>query len=302
MSLAEESHCANELASYHPFVMALRPICEPVELPLGASVIAEQVKISADTAEVGRFMHFHDVAELVIFRRTTGDFIADGRRFALGDGALTFAPSMRHHDFELGGGPMEWVLIQIDPYLVESIARQSHMARLRRPFCAWPGTEELARIEALADWLSEAARDPSDPAVERIVELLLIAAARAPEGQDSTEDEQSGQVDRLLPVLEQLRSDPARLIRLENAAAMCRMSTAYFSRRFKQVLGMNFSEYARIHRLHLAARRLVTSGAAVSEIAYGLGFSSPSHFSACFFQRFGMTPRDYRHSARRRGS
>ena len=83
---------------------------------------------------------------------------------------------------------------------------------------------------------------------------------------------------------------------------MSNLSPAYFSRRFRQMSGMPFTEYSRIYRLHLAARRLVTTGAAVSEIGYDVGFSSPAHFTARFRERFGMTPREYRKSAARRGS
>jgi len=83
---------------------------------------------------------------------------------------------------------------------------------------------------------------------------------------------------------------------------MSNLSPAYFSRRFRQMSGMPFTEYSRIYRLHLAARRLATTGAAVSEIGYNVGFSSPAHFTARFRERFGMTPREYRKSAARRGS
>ncbi|HZC37046.1 MAG TPA: AraC family transcriptional regulator, partial [Sphingomicrobium sp.] len=235
-----------------------------------------------------------------LFRRVTGEFISGGRRHRLGDRAITFVPSMRHHDFVLGRGAMEWVLVQVDPYLVESLARRPALARLNRPFCAMPKSPSWARMKLLADWLVEAARVPGDPAIESIVELLLLAAAEAPEAGTGVEDAQTPHFERLLPVLEQLRSAPAEPIALEDAAAMCGLSPAYFSRRFKQATGMNFTEYARVYRLHLAARRLTTGGAAVSEIGYGLGFSSPSHFTARFRQRFGMSPREYRRSARKR--
>jgi AraC-like DNA-binding protein len=65
---------------------------------------------------------------------------------------------------------------------------------------------------------------------------------------------------------------------------------------------MTFSDYARTYRLRLAARRLVGSGAAISEIAYGVGFSSPAHFTLRFRERFGMTPRAYRASAAARSA
>ena len=42
--------------------MALRPICEPVELPLGSSVLVERVEHHADSPELGRLLHFHDVS------------------------------------------------------------------------------------------------------------------------------------------------------------------------------------------------------------------------------------------------
>jgi len=280
--------------------MTLRPICEPVELPIGASVIAEHVSVAAAAPQFEPFRHFHDVAELVLFRRVRGEFIAGGRRHPLADGAVAFAPSMHHHDYALARGAMEWVLVQIDPYVVEALAARLDLARLARPFCAVPDERARERIDLLADWLIEAARDPRDPALERIVELLLLSAAGAPEVRPGAEDERTADFERLLPALERLRSAPEAPIALRGAASMCGLSPAYFSRRFKQALGMNFTDYARVYRLHLAARRLATTGAPVSEIGYRLGFSSPSHFSARFRDRFGMTPREYRNSARSR--
>jgi len=280
--------------------MALRPICEPVELPIGAAVLAEHVTIAAETPKLGSFRHFHDVAELVLFRSVRGEFVAGGHRYQLADGAIAFAPSMHDHDYALLRGEMDWVLVQIDPYLVESLAGRAEFARLSRPFCAFPDGRTRRHLESLADWLIEAALERNDAAIQRIVELLLIAAAEAPEQESGGDDEGTAGFDRLLPALERLRSSPDKPIPLETAASICSLSPAYFSRRFKQALGMNFTDYARVYRLHLAARRLATTGSAISKIGYSLGFSSPSHFTARFRERFGMTPREYRASARTR--
>lgn len=285
-----------------PLLVTIRPICEPVELPLGTAVIAERVSVEADAPAIGPFRHYHDVAELVLFRRVRGEFMVEGRRNRLSDGAISFVPSMRQHDFVLERGAMEWVLIQIDPYFVEELARRQSTARLNRAFIAKPDEPAKLRIDALADWLIEAASEPTDPAIPALVELLLIAAAEAPEAETIAEEDPAISFDRLLPVLERLRAAPGEPITLERAAAMSNLSPAYFSRRFRQMSGMPFTEYSRIYRLHLAARRLATTGAAVSEIGYGVGFSSPAHFSARFHERFGMTPREYRKSAAGRAS
>ena len=61
----------------------------------------------------------------------------------------------------------------------------------------------------------------------------------------------------------------------------------------------NFSDYVRSYRLRLAAQRLVSGGARVSEIAFSLGFATPAHFAMLFQKRFGVSPRAYR--AGRRG-
>ena len=281
----------------------LRPICEPVELPIGASVIAEPVTVAAEAPEIGSFMHFHDVAELVLFRRVRGEFIADGRRHRLFDGSIVFVPSMRHHDFALERGEMDWLLVQIDPYIVEGLGLRTDLSALARPFCAAPDQRIRARIEMLGEWLVDAVSSGTPgAAIERIIELLLLVIAEAKPIETVSDLECSPQSERLLPALERLRTLPSEPLNLESAATLCRLSPTYFSRRFRQLFGMTFSDYSRIHRLHLAARRLVGSGAGISEIAFGVGFTSPAHFSARFRERFGMTPREYRASARARAA
>lgn len=265
-------------------------------------MLAEHVSVASDAPELGSFRHFHDVAELVLFRRVSGVFLADGRRHLLTDGAIAFVPSMQEHDYSLERGMMEWVLVQVDPYIVESLASRPELSRLGRPFCGMPSEDARARLDALADWLIEAAKQANAATAERIVQLLLIAAAESPEVEVGASVEEAAGFGRLLPSLERLRSAPHEPLTLEAAASMCSLSPAYFSRRFKQALGMNFSDYARVYRLHLAARRLATTDTPVSEVGYSLGFSSPSHFTARFRERFGMSPREYRNSTRSRSA
>lgn len=278
--------------------MVVRPICEPVELPVNSSLIAERVSVSAGAENIGRFRHFHDVAELVLFKKVEGEFLADGVSYPLGDGAIVFVPSMRQHDFILGDGAMEWVLVQIDPYLVERIAMDSD-AVFTRCLCAMPKAEAKSRLHMLADWLTESAADDRRLS-ERIVEILLLVAAETAAASPSVAAEPSEPTDRLFAALDRLRRSPSEPLDLETAASLCGLSPAYFARRFRQLFGMTFGEYARVYRLHLAARRLVDSRSSISQIAYGSGFSSPAHFSARFRERFDMTPREYRNAARRR--
>jgi AraC-like DNA-binding protein len=199
---------------------------------------------------------------------------------------------MHQHDFALDAGPRDWVLLQIEAAAGESLARLAELERLRKPFCARPGRTLGRRLQQLADWL--AGLDARDPLALPLAELLLRAAALAPPVAAEKFAIDTRGLQRLRPAKDRLRRRPADDPGAEQAAVLCAMSAAYFSRRFKQQVGMSWSDYVRTHRLHLASRRLLESGQSVAAIADSLGFSTPSHFGELFHRRFGMTPGDYR--------
>ncbi len=273
-----------------------RPICEPVELPPEAPLHVERIAQGNAAARTEPFVHFHDAHELVLFGQVTGHFDVDGRRYALTPGSIAFIPSMRQHDFMLEAGPRDWVLVQIDGAAGETLMRAAESERLRDPFCASPDPRLHQRLQLLVDWLLEL--ETGDPLALPMAGLLLRAVAMAPtvEGEKLAVDEHGLQ--RLRPAIDQLRRQPARAPGLEQAAALCALSPAYFSRRFKQQVGMSWSDYVRTHRLHLAGRRLLDSDRSIAVIAESLGFATPSHFGEMFLHRFGMTPGEYRRSGR----
>lgn len=275
-----------------------RPICEPVELLAGARLRVQRVRQGLGTPVTAPFPHFHDVHELVLFGEVRGDFLAEGRRYPLSPGCVAFVPSMRQHDFTLGPGPRDWVLLQVDATAGEVLAHRPGLERLAHAFCAQPGAALRQRIGVLSDWLVESGGD--DPLAMPLVEPLLHAAVRAPaiEGEKLPAD--ADRLDRLRPAIERLRRDPAHAPSAEEAAALCALAPAYFSRRFRQQVGLAWSEYVRTHRLQLASQRLLDSDRTVGDIAYGLGFSTPSHFGELFHRRFGMTPMEYRRAGRAR--
>ena len=275
-----------------------RPICEPVELPPGAPVRIERVRQDAKAVASEPFVHFHDVHELVLFGRVAGHFDVEDRRYALVPGCIAFIPSMHQHDFALDAGPRDWVLLQIEAAAGESLARLAELKRLREPFCARPGRTLGRRLQQLAGWLVEL--DARDPLALPLAELLLRAAALAPPVPAEKLAADARGLQRLRPAIDRLRRCPADAPGAEQAAALCAMSAAYFSRRFKQQVGMSWSDYVRTHRLHLASRRLLETPQSIAAIAAGLGFATPSHFGELFLHRYGMTPGAYRRAGRKR--
>lgn len=72
------------------------------------------------------------------------------------------------------------------------------------------------------------------------------------------------------------------------------MSTTAFSRYFKLRTGKNISEYIVDIRLGHAARMLVDTTDAISEICWTTGFNTLSNFNRLFRKRKGCSPKEFR--------
>jgi len=266
-------------------------LCEPVELRPGARLRVERVRHGADAPASPSFPHFHDVHELVIFGRVGGWMLAQGQRYELAPGCVAFVPSTRTHDFALDPGPRDWVLVQIDAGGDDPVAARTGVAALSEPFCAQPNAAQRVRLDTLVEWAVPLAPDAAS--LRPIVELMLHTAVAAPRVAGERLPHGGG-IDRLRPAIEALRRDPAHPPSAAEAASLCAMSAAWFSRRFQRQIGLSWSDYVRTHRLHLASQRLLEDDASVATVATALGFSSPSHFGELFLRRFGVTPAVYR--------
>lgn len=81
---------------------------------------------------------------------------------------------------------------------------------------------------------------------------------------------------------------------VETVSAALGLSRVQMYRKVKQLTGSSPVEIIRITRLKKAERLLKTTSLTVSEISYEVGFSSPSYFSKCFKDQFGVAPGDVR--------
>ena len=73
---------------------------------------------------------------------------------------------------------------------------------------------------------------------------------------------------------------------------MC-LSRASFFRKMKSLTGMTPNDFILSYRLDKAASMLKEGRWRVNEISDMLGFSSQSHFSKVFKNKFGVPPKDW---------
>ncbi len=95
-------------------------------------------------------------------------------------------------------------------------------------------------------------------------------------------------------VLDRMRADFHLDLDLETLAAESGYSRAHFLRMFRTATGTTPHRYLLELRLEYARRRLKSTSASLTDIALDSGFSSHSHFTSLFREKFGMTPSFYR--------
>lgn len=79
---------------------------------------------------------------------------------------------------------------------------------------------------------------------------------------------------------------------VEDIGAAVGLSRVQLYRKVKALTGHTPVELLRSARLNRGRQLLVSTGKSISEVAYAVGFTSPSYFTKCFKEEFGMLPGD----------
>ena len=97
--------------------------------------------------------------------------------------------------------------------------------------------------------------------------------------------------------LEQFMLDNyCRNLSIDELAYLNGMSTSSFKRNFEKAFHTSPGKWIKTKRLEKAAFLLSSSNKDINEIAYAVGFESPSHFIHTFKSKYDLTPRKYKES------
>lgn len=83
-------------------------------------------------------------------------------------------------------------------------------------------------------------------------------------------------------------------ITLEQLASKMGYSEFHFSRRFREISGMQFRDYLRYRKLAFALKDIRDTEKGILDIALNYGFSSHEAFTRAFKEAYGITPSEYR--------
>ena len=92
--------------------------------------------------------------------------------------------------------------------------------------------------------------------------------------------------------MEWLDANSEQNVSIHSLADVAGLSPYYLVRAFHRQVGVPPHRYHMIQRVN-RARKLLTSGLALSEVAYRSGFCDQSHLTRCFKRTLGVTPGSY---------
>ncbi len=85
---------------------------------------------------------------------------------------------------------------------------------------------------------------------------------------------------------------------VEYLAERMNMSRSHLHRKLKKATGQSPNQFVREYRLHRAMELLKEEDKAIADIAYAVGFGSPSYFTTCFTEYYGYPPGEAKHKWR----
>ncbi len=252
--------------------------------------------------------HLHDWYELVYVHQGKGTFFIDQAFFEMCEGDLFIIPGNTvHRTFPDLDDPVTSTAIFFSPYLV-------HQASLDDPFTYLHSFEQARKYKKYKCEKPQMDRLDTELHLDQMYEelnarklgyrqavllkfqqiLLLLARTFIPTDHLPLTDSPVRPLwmkEILVYINENLSNSEISLSVLSKKAAV---TPAHFCRVFKQLTGMNVTEYVNLKKIVHAKELLLVMNHNVSTIASTCGFESPSHFHRLFKKIVGMTPSAYR--------
>jgi AraC family transcriptional regulator len=193
--------------------------------------------------------------------------------------------------------PSEYVNLALDPTLLQQIAIEHglspatavehrvifqdptilHLAQLLKAEVLSGGLAGNLYVESLRNLLAvHLLRNHTQEFVPPKVEVAALEGWRLKQLKDYIEDHLSDE------------------LAIATLAALIPMSQFHFARAFKAAIGESPHRYITQRRIERAKILLSGMRLSAAEIAYQVGFSNQSHFTAQFRKTVGMTPRQFR--------
>ncbi|MFB9327835.1 AraC family transcriptional regulator [Paenibacillus aurantiacus] len=250
--------------------------------------------------------HLHDLYEVVYIHEGRGTFFIDHALYDKRPGDLFLIPGNTvHRAFPSTDEPVVSTALFFSPALVQAVslndgfeplrcfevARQTKQYKIALPEPVRTRIE--AAIHAMGNEITEQGSGYRR-ALWLQLEQLLLELDRHPFMQEAASSAIGIGPHWIQAALRDINSDPIRCGGLAELAIKACVSASHFSRVFKQLTGMNVTDYVNAKRLVRAKELLLSTDDTIETIALLCGFQGMRHFYDVFKKLTGVTPKMYR--------
>lgn len=250
--------------------------------------------------------HLHDLYEVVYIHEGKGTFFIDHAHYDKGPGDLFLIPGNTvHRSFPSAAEPIVSSAIFFAPSFVQThsfgddyeslmsfeIARKTKQYKITLPEPVRLTIEKT--INAMSNELIEQ-QSGYRHGVWLQLQQLLFELSRYPFKKAASTSTAKFGPQWIQNALRDINRDPVRCGGLSELSAKACVSASHFSRVFKQLTGMNVTDYINAKRLVQAKELLLATDDSVETIALACGFQGMRHFYQLFKELTGLTPKMYR--------
>lgn len=242
--------------------------------------------------------HTHDFYELLYVLEGEGRHFVNADELAMQVGVLALIRPQDAHQFMAGGVVLTFINIAFPARTWRAFADVAGLDRIDQwdhdatpPHLVVPATERERLADQFQRALHEYVRRPRSLDLVRLLATAVAVLDDASEPSTPPQPVWFADACYAMSFEENLRQGVRRFREL------AAVSAGHLARITMKYLACRPGEYVNGRRLTHAATLLATTTESVTQIAHRCGFSSPSHFSQRFRERYGMSPREYRRNA-----
>lgn len=254
--------------------------------------------------------HYHELVEFLYCTRGKAQAILGNKEYCFSEGDLIMINSNEAHAIYSLTDDLDYIVVQFVPELLYSTEKSVFETSYILPFVLsnsghqrvftqneLKGTPVEALVKNILKEITEKEYGYELSVHADICNLFLWIIRYWKQNNTSPEiscELEPGVITMLKKVFDYVKAKYREDITAKDAARIANLSYSYFSRLFKSVVNISFTDYLNSVRLSEAERLLVKTEKSMTEIAMDTGFSTSSYFILKFRDKNNISPLAYR--------